>query len=95
MLYDHFPGAELVFDAYSPIHNMVSNLQTARFGFRSHWGIWHGQELERWARGIRLLDEWGSFDEREPRLAQMRWMQPFDALARTLCIYHIQLGVQE
>jgi len=29
-LRDHFPGAELVFDAYSPIHLLVSNIQTAR-----------------------------------------------------------------
>jgi hypothetical protein len=31
-LHDHFPGAEPVSDAYSPIHVLRSNLQTARFG---------------------------------------------------------------
>jgi methyltransferase (TIGR00027 family) len=96
-LYDHFPGAELVFDVYSPIHKLVSNLQTARFGFRTQWGIWHGEELERWVNpgpsgGIRLLDEWGYFDEPEPRLAHIRWLRPFDAAARTLRIYHFRLG---
>jgi O-methyltransferase involved in polyketide biosynthesis len=92
MLRDHFPGAELVFDTYSPIHVCVSNLQTARFGFRTHWGIWHGQELERWAEGIRLLDEWGFLDEPEPRLAHIRWLRPFESLFRTLRIYHFRLG---
>jgi O-methyltransferase involved in polyketide biosynthesis len=92
MLRDHFPGAELVFDAYSPIHLLVSNLQTARAGFRCHWGLWHGQEIERWGDGICLLDEWGYFDCPEPRLRSIRWLRPFDRLARTLRIYHFQLG---
>jgi O-methyltransferase involved in polyketide biosynthesis len=92
MLSDHFPGAELVFDAFSPVHLWVSNIQTARSGLRCNWGLWRGQEIEGWGDGIRLLDEWGFFDCPEPRLANMRWMQPFDALARTLRIYHFQLG---
>jgi O-methyltransferase involved in polyketide biosynthesis len=99
-LRDHFPGAELVFDAYSPIHLLVSNLQTARAGFRCHWGLWHGQEIEGWgdpstslrAGGIRLLDEWGYFDGPEPRLASIWWIRPFEPLFRTLRIYHFQLG---
>jgi O-methyltransferase involved in polyketide biosynthesis len=92
MLNDQFPGAELIFDAYSPIHNIVSNLQSARFGFRTYWGIWHGQKLESWADGIHLLDEWGYLDDPEPRLAKIRWLRPFEALFRTLRIYHFQLG---
>ena len=92
-LLDHFPGAELVFDAYSPLHLRVSNLQAARFGFRCHWGIWHGQEIESWGAGIRLLDEWGYLDLPEPRLAHIRWLlRPIESLARTLRIYHFQLG---
>ena len=97
-LRDHFPGAELVFDAYSPIHLLVSNLQTARAGFRCHWGLWHGQEIEGWGAasptgaGIRLLDEWWWMAEPEPRLARFRWLRPIDALFRTLRIYHFQLG---
>ncbi len=91
-LRDHFPGAELIFDAYSPIHLLVSNLQTARAGFRCQWGLWHGQEIEGWGNGIRLLDEWGYFDCPEPRLDSIRWMRPFEPLFRTLRIYHFQLG---
>jgi O-methyltransferase involved in polyketide biosynthesis len=99
-LRDEFPGAELVFDAYSPVHVWRSNLQTARFGFSTHWGIWHGQEIEKWgdpspslaAGGIHLLGEWGFADEPEPRLARFWWLRPIDALFRTLRIYHFQLG---
>jgi len=94
MLRDHFPGAELVFDAYSPLHVWVHNLQTstAKIYLRVHWGIWRGQKLEGWGDGIHLLDEWGFFDRPEPRLAHIRWMRPIEALARTLRIYHFCLG---
>jgi O-methyltransferase involved in polyketide biosynthesis len=91
-LRNHFPGAELVFDVYSPVHLWVSNLQTARSGFRCHWGLWHGQEIEGWGDGIRLLDEWGYFDDPTPRLAHIRWFRPIESLLRTLRIYHFQLG---
>ncbi len=91
MLLDYFPCAEPVFDTYSPLHVLVSNLQTAKFGFRTHWGIWRGQELEGWGDGIRLLDEWGFFDRPEPRLAYLRWLRPIESLVRTLRIYHYRL----
>jgi O-methyltransferase involved in polyketide biosynthesis len=91
-LHKHFPGAELVFDAYSPIHVWRSNIQTAEIGFRVHWGIWHGQEIEEWGDDIRLLDEWGYFDPPEPRLAPLRWLRPIESLVRTFRIYHFQLG---
>jgi O-methyltransferase involved in polyketide biosynthesis len=92
MLYEHFSEAELVFDAYSPFHNWVSNIQTARFGFHTYWGTWSGKEIERWGDGIRLLDEWGFFDQPEPRLAHFQWFRPIKFLIRTLRIYHYQLG---
>ncbi|MDH4138731.1 MAG: class I SAM-dependent methyltransferase [Anaerolineae bacterium] len=93
-LRDRFSGAELVFDAYSPLHVWRHNLQTStsKINLRVQWGIWRGQEIEGWGDGIRLLDEWGFFDCPEPRLAHIRWMRPIEALARTLRIYHFQLG---
>ena len=93
-LRDHFPGAELVFDAYSPLHVWRHNIQTSasKINLRVRWGTWRGQEIERWGDGIRLLDEWGFLDRPEPRLAHIRWMRPVEALARTMRIYHFQLG---
>jgi O-methyltransferase involved in polyketide biosynthesis len=96
-LRDHFPGAELVFDAFSPFHIWRSNLQFSiarirdRFP-RFHWGIWRGQDLETWGAGIRLLDDWGFLDPPEPRLASIRWMRHFPLAARAGRIYHFQLG---
>ena len=94
-LLDHFPGAELVFDCYSPTHVWVHNFQIGTLGgvARTQWGIWHGQKLEGWGDGIRLLDECGPFERPEPRLARFRWwLRPIDWLFRTLRIYHFQLG---
>jgi O-methyltransferase involved in polyketide biosynthesis len=93
-LRDRFPGADLVFDAYSPIHVLRHNLQfsASKIHFPVHWGIWRGQELEGWGDGIRLLDEWGFFDCPEPRLASIRWLRPIESLFRTIRIYHFQLG---
>ena len=111
-LRDRFQGAELVFDAYSPLHVWRHNLQTStsKINMRVNWGIWHGQEIEKWdaaspagagtlapheaqrSAGVRLLDEWGFFDNPTPRLAHIRWARPIEALARTFRIYHFQLG---
>ena len=67
-------------------------MRTFKVAIHVRWGIWHGQELEGWADGIRLLDEWGFFDRPEPRLAHIRWLRPIESLARTIRIYHFQLG---
>ena len=96
-LRDHFPGAELVFDAFSPLHIWRSNLQItiaklgARFP-RLHWGLWRGQEIEGWGDGIHLLDEWGYLDRPEPRLAYIRWMRHIPLVAWAGRIYHFHLG---
>jgi O-methyltransferase involved in polyketide biosynthesis len=93
-LRDRFPGAELVFGSYSPIHVWRHNLQTSTSKIYLHvrWGIWRGQEIEGWSDGIRLLDEWGFFDDPTPRLDHIRWMRHIPLLARALRIYHFQLG---
>ncbi len=94
-LRDRFPGAELVFDAYSPIHVWRHNLQYAvsKINFPTHWGIWHGQEIENWGKGILLLGEWGYFDDKTARLSRIRWLRWVEAVARTFRIYRFQLGL--
>jgi O-methyltransferase involved in polyketide biosynthesis len=93
-LLDHFPGTELVFDVYSPPHVWVHNFQVGTLGgvARAQWGIWRGERLESWGEGIHLLDEWGMFDEPEPRLAHYPLLKVIEALFRTLRIYHFRLG---
>jgi O-methyltransferase involved in polyketide biosynthesis len=94
MLRDHFPGAELVIDAFSPFLVRANNLRLSitKFGARYHWGLKRGQEIEGWGDGIHLLDEWGYFDRPEPRLDHIRWMRHIPLLARVLRIYHFRLG---
>ena len=93
-LRDHFPGAELVFDALSPLHVWVSNLQFSitKLGARFHWWIWRGQEIEGWGDGIHLLDDWVFFDPPEPRLSHIRWMRHIPLAAKIARIYHFRLG---
>ena len=93
-LRDHFPGAELVIDAFSPFLVRANNLRLSitKLGARYHWGLRRGQEIEGWGDGIHLLDEWGYFDRPEPRLDHIRWMRHIPLLARVLRIYHYRLG---
>jgi O-methyltransferase involved in polyketide biosynthesis len=82
ILRDHFPKAELVFDAFSPLHIWGSNHRLAKFGVRLHWGLSRGQEIEGWEEGIQLLDDWGYLDRPEPRLAYTRWVRHIPLAAR-------------
>ncbi len=95
-LRDHFPGAELVFDGWRPFEVWLGNryftLSNSQFAGLMRWGFWRGQEIEGWGDGIRLLDEWGFFDQPEPRLASFRWMAPIFRLFKPMRIFHFQLG---
>jgi len=96
-LRDHFPGAELAFDCYAPIHVWRHNLQTSasRINVRVKWGVWNGRDIERWdaaSSGIRLLDEWGLLDDPTPRLDHLRWARLIEAQEKTLRIYRFRLG---
>ena len=94
MLRDHFPGAELVFDGWRPFEVWVGNrlLSNSPFAGLMQWGFWRGQEIEGWGNGIHLLDEWGFFDQPEPRLHSYRWMAPIFRLFKPMRIFHFQLG---
>ena len=47
-LKEHFPGAELVFDGYSPFMRLAHNLRVIRkrVGARLSWGMKHSHDLE-------------------------------------------------
>ncbi len=63
VLMKHFPGAELVFDAFSPFFVWANNRRVARtkIGARCDWALKRGKDIEKWGDGIRLLDEWFAF----------------------------------
>lgn len=93
-LCDHFPGAELVFDAWKPYEIWIGNRYLSRslYAGLMKWGLWSGRQIEHWRNGIHLLDEWGYFDQPEPRLAAYRWMAPLFRCFKPMRIYHFRLG---
>jgi O-methyltransferase involved in polyketide biosynthesis len=93
-LCDHFPGAELVFDGWRPFEVWLGNryLSKSLYAGLMRWGFWNGQQIEGWGENIHLLDEWGFFDQPEPRLDAYRWMAPIFRLFKPMRIFHFQLG---
>lgn len=92
-LRDHFPGSELVFDAFSPFIVWANNKRIARteIGARYQWSLKRGKSIEDWGNGIHLLDEWFLLNHLEPRLASMRWMRFIPLFAKAIGIYRYRL----
>jgi hypothetical protein len=92
-LQDCFPGAELVFDAFSPFLRRAHNLRVARTGIGAplRWALKHGRDLERWSDGIRMLDERFPFRYDEPRIRRARVMRlvPFLVTGIGVFRYHL------
>lgn len=94
-LRQRFPGAELVFDAFTPFMvraNPVLHPVLKKIGATMHWGLQDNRELEAWGAGIRLLSEWYYFDQPEPRLGAMRLMRWVPGLGHGAKIVHYRLG---
>ncbi len=92
-LRDHFPGAELVFDAFSPFMRWAHNFKVTRTGIGAylHWALKHGQDLERWGDGIRLLDERFPFQYPEQRMRRALQMRLFPFLATAIGVFRYHL----
>ena len=93
-LKEHFPEAEMVFDAFSPFFVWANNRRVARtkIGARCLWALKRGKDLEEWGDGICLLNEWYPFHCPEPRLGKARWVRHFPLLAKTMGVFHYRLG---
>jgi methyltransferase (TIGR00027 family) len=93
-LKERFPGAELVFDAYSPFMRWAHNLRVTRkrIGAHLHWDLKHSQDLEGWGDGIRLLDERFPFQYPEVGLRRALRVRlvPF-LVARGIGVFRYQL----
>jgi len=100
-LKEHFPGAELVFDAFSPFFSWANNLRVTltKIGARSYWALKRSKDLERWsdpstslrAGGIRLLDERFPFQYPEPRLGRALAVRHIPFFTKTIGVFHYQL----
>lgn len=88
-----FPGSELVFDAWSPAFVWWGNRQLAPAGLdRMRWGLRRARSLEGWADGLRVIGQWGFFDEPEPRMAPYRWVAPAFRLFAPIRVLRVRLG---
>ena len=98
-LRDRFPGAELVFDAFSPflvrMNNFRFKISRTKLSARYNWGLKRGKDLESWGNNIHLLHEWFPFDRPEPRLAHIQWMRHIPLLAKVMGIFHYKLRSNE
>ena len=88
-----FPGGELAFDALSSLsirlHNHTHPV-LKETGARLNWGLDDPLALEAW--GLLLLDKWGYFDRREPRLGAYHLMRYIPGLAYLNYILHYRLS---
>jgi O-methyltransferase involved in polyketide biosynthesis len=93
-LRERFPGAELVTDAHTPFVIWADNLHLALAGVeaRLHWALKNPREVENWADGICLLEEWNYYDDQDPRLKAFNWVRWIPPLAKSSGIYHYRLG---
>jgi len=90
----HFPDCELVCDAHTPFVIWADNLQLAFTGVeaRLHWSIKHSTDVETWAEGIHLLDEWNYYEDDDPHLKAFQWVKMIPPLAKSSGIFHYRLG---
>jgi O-methyltransferase involved in polyketide biosynthesis len=97
---ERFPGAELLFDAFSPLMAWANNLRVSKTGVGApfQWGLKRPRELESWGAtsstgaGIRLLEEWYPFRCDEPRLGKVRAVRNIPFFAKSIGLFHYQLG---
>jgi O-methyltransferase involved in polyketide biosynthesis len=76
-LHEKFPGAGLVFDAFSKM--TVSRIQAhpslQKTGATIRWGVDDPREMEGWAAGIRFQEEW--FFSQSPDIPRLNWFYRF------------------
>jgi len=92
-LQEHFPGAELVLDAFSPFLMWSHNFKVTRtrIGARLHWALKNPHDLEGWSERIRLLDEFYPFQSPEPRIRGALKIRLVPFLATGIGVFRYQL----
>lgn len=102
-LAEHYPGAQLVAEvANSRIVRMMQG-RLARGKFRRQFGlsqnvvyrfgVAHSREMESWAPGLVLLDDWTYFDEGGPKLGWMRLFAKWPLFRWAQWTVHYRLGI--
>lgn len=102
-LVERYPGAQLVAEvANSRIVRMMQG-RLARGKFRRQFGVSQNvvyqfgvaesREMEGWAPGLVLLDDWTYFDEAEPKLGWMRLFAKWPLFRWAQWTVHYRLGI--
>lgn len=93
-LRERFPGSELVFDAMSHFLVWLHGRHPALMKAQVHldWGFDDPQELESWSPGIRLLEDWDYFQDRESRVGASNLMRFIPPFAKGNLVLHYRLG---
>ena len=93
-LKEYLPGAEIVFDAMTPLLLWLHNLQlaTRKVKARLAWGLNDEHALETWGADIRLREAWHYFDKPEPRLGFSNLFRYIPPLGQGAKILHYRLG---
>ncbi|MBN1334408.1 MAG: class I SAM-dependent methyltransferase [Deltaproteobacteria bacterium] len=104
-LRSRFAGSELVFEAFNTawfrpcLKWMIDVKLQKAFGLGKgvsfRFGIRDGHEVESWAPGIRLLEEWSYVDEEEPRLGAHRLLRISKLLRYTQWTVRYGLGPED
>ncbi|MBN1772109.1 MAG: class I SAM-dependent methyltransferase [Deltaproteobacteria bacterium] len=97
-----FPGSELVAEVFARSWVPRMDFRWLRWKFQKQLfldpsvrfisGIAEGRELEGWAPGVRLLEEWTYFDDDEPRLGLMRLFGRIQSYRRLQWAVRLALG---
>lgn len=76
-LRERFPACQVVFDAFSQmtVDRIKAHPSLQKTGASIHWGINDAKEIERWAAGIRLIEEW--YFSQSPDIQSMSWFWRF------------------
>jgi len=97
-----FPGAELVAEV---AHSRIVRIMHGRLGRRKfrrqfgisgdvvyQFGLRDSHDMQAWAPGLVLLDDWGYFDENEPKLGWMRSFARWSLFRQAQWTVHYRLG---
>jgi len=96
-----FPGCELVCEVVnqSMVHGWLKGALNMKMQNQYHLGggatflsgIKNGREIEGWAPGIRLIDEWSHFDSAEKKLGPVRFVGAIPGMRRVQWTVHYKL----
>lgn len=96
-----FPGSELVCEIFNsfwlkkPWKNMIElKLQKEMHMGKNaiyQFGVKDANEIEKWSKGIRLLDEWSYFDSDEKKLGLMKYLGKIQLIRKTQWTAHYKL----